>query len=83
MVTQGTTSTPNALGLTLCGGMVWRIHWVPFQGTERHDTGKTAFPTIFNVLVDVFLRHWVSVVAEAEGETAPEGFGRYIQHMEA
>ena len=38
---------------------------------------------IFNVLVDAVLLIWASVVAEEEGDAAPEGFGRYFQRLVA
>ena len=38
---------------------------------------------IFNVLMDSFLQHWFSVVAEAELEEGLEGFDRGIQQMAA
>ena len=34
---------------------------------------------IFNVVMDAFLHHWFSVVAEAEFEEGLEGFGRGIE----
>ena len=41
--------------------------------------GEPLFPTIFNVLVDAVLFHWVSVVAEVEGQARLEGFGTDVQ----
>ena len=34
---------------------------------------------IFNVIVDLAVRHWVSLVVE--GEEGPEGWGREVNYM--
>ena len=42
-----------------------------FQGTRGVTQGDTLSPTIFNVVVDAAVRHWVTVVvagAEDQGE---------------
>ena len=55
----------------------------PLKGQHGMTQGDPLLPTMFNVVVDVVLRHWVSVVTEAEGEAIPEGFVWYIQCLAA
>ena len=43
--------------------------------------GGTLPPNIFNVVVEVVVRHWASLVAE--GETGPERWGMEIQRRAA
>ena len=43
----------------------------PIKGQRGVTQGNPLSPTIFNVVVDAVLRHWVSVVAEVEGEAGP------------
>ena len=58
-----------------------------FKGFCGVTHGDPLSPTIFNMVVDALLRHWVTVVAELE-EAAPmgaaitEGFKRYVQRLE-
>ena len=45
--------------------------------------GDPLSPIVFNVVVDAVIQNWVSVVAEVEGGSGPEGFGRDIHWMAA
>ena len=52
-----------------------------FQGARKVTQGYPLSPTIFNVLVDVVVRHWVTVVitgAEDRGES-----GKEVRHQSA
>ena len=40
-------------------------------------------PTIFKVVFDKVIQNWVSVVAEVEEETGPEGFVQYVKRLAA
>ena len=47
-----------------------------FQGAQGVTQGDPLSPTIFNVVVDAVLRHWVTVMlerAEEQGERGQEG----------
>ena len=55
----------------------------PFKFKCGMTQGNPLSPMIFNVVVDAVLHHWVSVVAEADGEVGPEVFGQYMQRMAA
>ena len=58
---------------------------VPFKVQSNVTQGDPLSPTIFNMVLDVVLRHWVSVVEaieEAE-DTVTEGFVWYIQRLVA
>ena len=44
---------------------------VTFQGQIGVNQGEPLSPKIFNLVMDAVLRHWVSVVVEAEGEEGP------------
>ena len=48
----------------------------PFRGQSDVTQEGTLSPTIFNVVVDIVVHHWVSVVAEAEGGDRTGGFRR-------
>ena len=40
-----------------------RLLWPPIQRLPRIDTRIPLPPTLFNVVVDAVIRHWVMVVA--------------------
>ena len=63
--------------------IVVRYYRGTFKGQLRVTQGYPFSPTIFNVVVDVVLRHWVYVVSEEEKEVeeGPEGFGRDIHRL--
>ena len=48
----------------------------PFKGQRGVTQGKLLYSTIFNVVVDVVLNHWVTMVAATEGTVEPgtDGF---------
>ena len=53
----------------------------PFKYHKGVSQGGPLYPTIFNMVVDVFIRHWVTLLAADE-----EGlyvFGQAIQWMAA
>ena len=54
-----------------------RYDGIPFQGLRGFTQGETLYPTIFNIMVDDVMRHWVMLVTG--GESDPEGFGQVIQ----
>ena len=60
----------------------------PIKVLRRVTQGGQISPTIFNVVVDTALCHWVAVVEESK-ETVPPGadstkkFGRDVQRMAA
>ena len=70
------------LTMVASGGGYFRY---PFKGQHGMTQGYLLSPAIFNVVVDTVLRHWVSMVAETEGETEPftEGLLWYIQRLVA
>ena len=50
-----------------------------FEGERGMTQGDPLSPTIFNVAVDMVVRHWVHVImedAEAQGETGREGWNQ-------
>ena len=51
----------------------------PFKGSRGVTQGNIISPTIFNILVDVVIRHWEMVMAEEE--EVPERFGRAVQNL--
>ena len=57
----------------------------PFKGQSGVTKGYPLKLNIFNDVVDAFLRHWVTMVAEMEETADPstEGFGWDIQWMTA
>ena len=58
---------------------------VPFKGQSDLTQVDPISPTIFNMVLDVVLRHWVSVVAATEEveDTVTEGFAWYIKRLVA
>ena len=51
-------------------------YWKTFQGAHGVTEGDPLSPTIFNVVVDAVVRHWVIVViarAEERGDCGKEG----------
>ena len=61
--------------------MVGGYFWSPSKGKNNVTRGGPLSPTIFNVVVDVVHRHWVSVAAATErvAEPGTEGIGQDIQ----
>ena len=60
----------------------------PFKGYHGVTQGVPLSPTIFNVLVDTVLWHWVTREASTDeavdpGVSGTEIFGRYAQHLAA
>ena len=60
----------------------------PFKRFCGGGKGDPLSPTIFNVVVDAVLQHWIAVVEDTEGVLDPgaaamEGFGQYVQSLEA
>ena len=53
----------------------------PFKGYQGVTQGETLSPTIFNVVVDAVIRHWVMVVTPTEAGTG--GLGLTIIDLEA
>ena len=51
----------------------------PFKGYRRVTQVHPLPPTLFNVVVDAIIRHWVTVVAATEADT--EGIGLSIQDL--
>ena len=49
----------------------------PFKVHQGVAQGGTIYPTIFNMVVDVVIRNWVTLVVEEEA--GPDGFGSEIQ----
>ena len=54
-----------------------------FKGQHTVTQGDPLSPTIFNVVIDTILQHWVTMVSAMEGTVEPdtEGFRRYVQRM--
>ena len=53
-----------------------RCYWTAFKGERGVTQGDPLSPTIFNVVVDTVVRHWVTgVIADAEerGKLGKEG----------
>ena len=63
------------------GGEGWRLLWTSLQGIPWGDPGKPSPPTIFNLVLDVVIRHWVTVVAPTEA--GAEGLREMIQELAA
>lgn len=42
---------------------------LPFQGYRGLTQGNTLYPTMFNVVMDSVIRHWVTVVEPTEAGT--------------
>ena len=60
----------------------------PFKGFLRVIQGNPISPTIFNVVLDAFLQHWVTVVAKMKQVVDPAAagtdyFGRDVQRLAA
>ena len=53
----------------------------PFKGYHKVTQGNSLSPTIFNMVVDAIIRHWVAVVDPTKYGT--EGLGLPIQDLEA
>ena len=51
----------------------------PFKGYLRVTQGDPLPPTIFNMVVDAFIRNWVTVVATME--TGKEGISETVQEL--
>ena len=51
----------------------------PFHGERGVTQGDALSPTIFNVVVDVVVRHWESLVAEQEGGGSSDDHGDTAQ----
>ena len=58
---------------------------VPFKVQHGVTQGEPLYPMILNVVVDTVFWNWVTVVVATEGkaDTSTEGFGWYIQWLEA
>ena len=63
------------------GGEGWRLLWTSLQGIPWGDPGKPSPPIIFNLVLDVVIRHWVTVVAPTEA--GAEGLREMIQELAA
>ena len=70
--------------------VAWAIGYfgTPFNRYRGVNQGDPLFPTIFDVVVDAVLRHWVTVVALMEDSVDPgtadtEDFGWDVQHITA
>ena len=58
----------------------------PFKSVCGVTQGYPLFTTVFNVVVDAVLQHWVTVVAVTEwsvepGASGTESFGQYVQQL--
>ena len=51
----------------------------PFHGYRGVTQGNTFFPTVFNVVVDSVIHHWLTVVAPTEA--GAEGLGETVQEL--
>ena len=56
-------------------------HGPHFKGFRVSTQCDPLYPTIFNVIIDTFLRYWVTVVVLED--TRPDGFGWEEQNMTA
>ena len=45
----------------------------------QSGVSRSLYPTIFKMLVDAILRHWVTLVEEEESR--PDGFGQAVKTM--
>ena len=62
--------------------MVFReghYYGVPFKGSRGVTRGNPMSLTIFNMVVDAFICHWVTLVSREDA--ALEGFGRAVKNM--
>ena len=60
---------------------VWGDYGAAFKGFRGLTQGDLLYPTIFNVVVDAVVCHWISL-AEA-GEGRQDGWVREVQHISA
>ena len=70
-VRGGNTSKTAAAGVLEKihdGGTSRKVFWDRVQGREGRDTGRPTVPTIFNVVVDALVHHWL-ILAVEEAET--------------
>jgi hypothetical protein len=51
----------------------------PFKATRGVTQGDPASPTLFNVLVDAIVRHWLTLVLD-DGSTDDDGLGLSVRH---
>ena len=59
------------------------VHYGPvFQSHRRLNQGVPLSPTIFNLVVDAIIRHWVTVVGVPQEGTI-QGLGESIQTLAA
>ena len=75
---MGTAWDPNPRGSSrhTGGASLWGYYGTAVQGSRGVTQGDPLFSTIFNVVVDRVVRHWVTeVIADAEerGELGKEG----------
>ena len=54
-----------------------------FRCSACNTQGYPILPANFNVVVDMFLQHWILMVVEVEEETNPEGFFQDVKHLAA
>ena len=52
-----------------------------FKGSCGVTQGETLSPTIFNLVVDAVVRHWVTVMVEGAGERGERG--QEVRHKNA
>ena len=50
-----------------------RYYWAAFKGSQGVMQGNLLSPTIFNLVVDAVMRHWVAVMAEGAEERDERG----------
>ena len=77
----GNPTPPYKLGPAHHGSKGLRISIPAFKGFHRVTQGDPLLPKIFNVAVDVTMRHWVAVVGE--DKAVPKGLGQSIQRLVA
>ena len=58
-----------------------RYYVTPFKCHRGITKGDPIYPTIFNMVVDVVICHWVMLVVGKDAR--PDGFGREVQWMAA
>ena len=78
---QGDPASPDVLGSALHGGQGKSYYGPPFKGYNIFIQGLPLSPTLFNMVVDAVICHWVTVVAETEAGI--EGLGLPIRDLEA
>ena len=54
----------------------WGYYGSRFKGFQGVTQGYPLSPTIFNVVVDAMIQHWLVVVAEADARA--NGLGRVV-----